>query len=281
MPFCSAFLLLLGLLGQAQAQEAIFTSPANQITQSDFSLGLNFVYGKSATFTWNTNVTTGVSLYLQQQVNDSSSISASYVWWQILDLNNTQGSYAWDGVPAQNQSNGNSFFLQLYVAGIDPDTVLATSEYFNVSDPTGASTTSTPTSSASPTATIAPTTVYVIPASATSNAASSVTAASTTPTHSPTPKSDDSIAIGLGAGLGCALLLALLAAAFFFRRYKRKQRQAYPPPPPWTMHESQAGRDDTHASELMSSPQLHGDSFPESQREMKSIGQVNRSELQS
>ncbi|OAG45221.1 hypothetical protein AYO21_00569 [Fonsecaea monophora] len=223
------FLLFLALIvgAAAQDQENIFLNPPTNGVNNDFTQNPTYVQGSTITLQWETTYPS-TDLVIWQNGNPNSQLLAAGI--TTTKLSWTVGAGA---IPPFDLSDGSVFFFQMYNSSTS---TFFSSHYFNVSDPSLASTTSTGPSS---TTTPPPSTSTRAPSSSGSNS-STTSRVTPTPTVSPESSNDGSsssssnndnkLGIGLGIGIGvCAFLILVAGLVWYICRRRRRQQEAKGP----------------------------------------------------
>ncbi|OAL37923.1 hypothetical protein AYO20_02756 [Fonsecaea nubica] len=221
---CLLFLALI-VGATAQDQENIFLNPPTNGVNNDFTQNPTYVQGSTITLQWETTYPS-TDLVIWQNGNPNSQLLTAGI--TTTKLSWTVGAGA---IPPFDLSEGNVFFFQMYNSSTS---TFFSSHYFNVSNPSLASTTST-----SPSSTTTPPTSTSTRAQSSSGSSSSTTSRATpTPTVSPESSNDGSssssssnnnnkLGIGLGIGIGvCAFLILVTGLVWYFFRRRRRQQEA-------------------------------------------------------
>ncbi|KIW92790.1 uncharacterized protein Z519_06639 [Cladophialophora bantiana CBS 173.52] len=229
------FLPLLALVvsASAQDQDNIFLTPPTNGIDNDFTQNPTYVQGSKLTIQWKTTYP-ATDLAIWQNGNPNAQFLQTGITGTSLDWTVGTGEN-----PPFDLTEGNVFFFQMYNSST---TTFFSSHYFNVSDPSLASVTSTaPSSNTSPPGS-ASTGTSTLSDGSSKTAAAATSVASTTPTslsadsasdHSSSSGSNSKLGEGLGIGIGLCVFIILVAGLvwYFLRRRSRSPRLKTIDPP--------------------------------------------------
>ncbi|EXJ69792.1 uncharacterized protein A1O5_06863 [Cladophialophora psammophila CBS 110553] len=250
-------LLALAVSASAQDQNNIFLTPPTNGIDNDFTQNPTYVQGSKLTIQWKTTYpATDLAIWQNGNPNaqflqskdvqlDSSTESLRYAnKFNIAGITGT--SLEWTVGTGENPpfdlTKGNVFFFQMYNSST---TTFFSSHYFNVSDPSLASATSTAPSSTTSPPRSASTGTSTASDSSSKTTAATTSAATTTPTslsadsasdHSSSSSSSSSnskLGEGLGIGIGLCVFIILVAGLvwYFLRRRSRSPQLKTIDPP--------------------------------------------------
>ncbi|KAH8654148.1 hypothetical protein BGZ60DRAFT_435974 [Tricladium varicosporioides] len=200
------------------------------------SLNAAWKFGDTQQFIWSTSQVGGVRLRLWQwNKTDNSEVLCA----------NCSGTFTWGGRPIDALINENPvYYVAIYNAS---SALLASSQYFNMTEKETTTTTSKVTSS---------------PTSSPTGTAGGADSATNTPTPTNTiiasSKSNDGEKIGIGVGVGVGVAAIIGAAIFFFMRSRNKKNTAPAIDNPPPMQDSHAGMMSPGMNSAMNSPGIAG-----------------------